>query len=63
MVTPAAKREAVAHLRTLFEVSGRRAWKVVGTDSTSARYRGQRDDDASVRTQLRKLAAIHRRHP
>ena len=29
MVTPAAKRKAVAHLRTLFEVSERRAWKIL----------------------------------
>ena len=43
MVTPAAKREAVAHLRTLFEVSERRACKVLEADRTSVRYRGQRD--------------------
>ena len=61
MVTPAAKREAVAHLRTLFEVSERRACKVLGADRTSVRYRGQRADDAIVRTRLRELAAIRRR--
>ena len=60
MVTPAAKREAVAHLRTLFEVSERRACKVLGTDRTSVRYRGRRADDAIVRTRLRELAAIRR---
>jgi len=61
MVTPAAKRETVAHLRTLFEVSERRACKVLGADRTSVRYRGQRADDAIVRTRLRELAAIRRR--
>jgi putative transposase len=61
MVTPAAKREAVAHLRTLFEVSERRACKVLEADRTSVRYRGQRADDATVRTRLRELAAIRRR--
>ena len=30
MVTPAAKREAVAHLRTAFEVSERRACRMIG---------------------------------
>ena len=61
MVTPAAKREAVAHLRTLFEVSERRACKVLEADRTSVRYRGQRADDAMVRARLRELAAIRRR--
>ena len=60
MVTPAAKREAVAHLRTLFEVSERRACKVLEADRTSVRYRGQRAVDATVRTCLRELAAIRR---
>ena len=32
MVTPAARREAVAHLRTLFEVSERRACAALGID-------------------------------
>jgi putative transposase len=61
MVTPAAKREAVAHLRTLFEVSERRACKVLEADRTSVRYRGRRADDAIVRARLRELAAIRRR--
>src|SRR6478736_1921581 len=61
MVTPAARREAVAHLRTTFEVSERRACKAVGADRTSVRYRGQRADDAAVRARLRELAAIRRR--
>ena len=33
------KREAVAHLRTSFEVSERRACAVLGADRTSVRYR------------------------
>jgi putative transposase len=32
MVTPAAKREAVGHLRSAFEVSERRACTVIGAD-------------------------------
>jgi hypothetical protein len=61
MVTPAARREAIVHLRTSFEVSERRACKVLGADRTSVRYRGQRADDAIVRGRLRELAAIRRR--
>jgi hypothetical protein len=62
MVTPAAKREAVAHLRTLFEVSERRACKVLEADRTSVRYRGQRADDATVRTPYgQKIETAQRR--
>ena len=48
MVTPAARREAVAHLRTNFEVSERRACKALGADRASVRYRCGRTDDAAV---------------
>jgi putative transposase len=61
MVTPAARRGAVAHLRTTFGVSERRACEVLGADRTSVRYRGRRADDAVVRARLRELAAIRRR--
>ena len=61
MVTPAARREAVAHLRTTFGVSERRACEVLGADRTSVRYRCRRADDAVVRARLRELAAIRRR--
>ena len=61
MVTPAARREAVAHQRTNFEVSERRACKALGADRASVRYRNGRADDAAVRARLRELAAIRRR--
>jgi putative transposase len=61
MVTPAAKREAVAHLCSAFEVSERRACSVLGTDRTSVRYRSIRPDDAAIRTRLRELASLRRR--
>ncbi|SCB56110.1 putative transposase [Bradyrhizobium shewense] len=61
MVTPVARREAVAHVRTTFEASERRACKVLGADRASVRYRGRRADDALVRARLRELAAIRRR--
>jgi len=61
MVTPAARREAVALLRKSFEVSERRACAALGADRSSVRYRSIRPDDASVRVRLRELAAIRRR--
>jgi putative transposase len=61
MVTPAARREAVAHLRVAFEVSERRACSTLGADRTSIRYRSTRPDDASIRARLRELAAVRRR--
>jgi putative transposase len=61
MVTPAARREAVAHLRVGFGVSERRACWVVGVDRTSVRYRSRRPDDAAVRARLRELALVRRR--
>jgi putative transposase len=61
MVTPAARREAVAHLQSAFEVSERRACAVLGVDRTSFRYRSSRPADAAVRARLRELAAVRRR--
>ena len=39
MVTPVARREAVVHLRQVYEVSQRRACAVIEADRTSVRYR------------------------
>jgi putative transposase len=61
MVTPAARREAVAHLRVAFEVSERRACSTLCTDRTSVRYRSRRPCDAAARARLRELAAVRRR--
>ncbi len=61
MVTPVARREAVAHLRQTYSVSQRRACRVIGTDRTSVRYRSRRPDDGAVRARLRELAAVRRR--
>jgi putative transposase len=61
MVTPAARREAVAHLRLAFEVSERRACSTLGADRTSIRYRSTRSDDTAIRARLRELAVIRRR--
>jgi hypothetical protein len=45
MVTPAAKREAAAHLKGAHGMSERRACKAIGCDRMMVRYRSRRDDD------------------
>ena len=61
MVGPAAKREAVAHLRNRFEMSERRACAVIAADRAMIRYRSIRPDDRALRTRLRSLAQERRR--
>ena len=61
MVRPAARREAVAYLRHAFEMSERRACRVIGGDRTSVRYRGVRSDDGALRERLKALAQERRR--
>jgi len=61
MVTPAARREAVAHLKTAHEMSERRACKLIGCDRMTVRYRSRRPDDPRLRERLRALAHERRR--
>nr|WP_307003011.1 IS3 family transposase [Sphingomonas sp. SORGH_AS_0879] len=61
VVTPAAKRQAVAHLQATLGMSERRACTVVGADRTSMRYRSCRADDGDLRSRLRELAQQRRR--
>ena len=61
MVTPAVKRQALAHLCAAYEVSQRRACQTIEADRTSMRYRSTRPDDAVLRSRLRELAAERRR--
>jgi hypothetical protein len=61
MVTPAVKREAVAHLRTEHEMSERRACRVIGCQRMTVRYRSRRPDDPALRERLRALARERRR--
>ena len=61
MVGPAAKREAVAHLRNAFEMSERRACTLVAADRKMIRYRSRRPPDLDLRTRLRDLANQRRR--
>src|SRR5690606_16685843 len=61
MVTPAARREAVAHLEQGYEMSERRACSLIGADRSSVRYRHRRPDDRELREVLRGAAETHRR--
>jgi putative transposase len=61
VVTPAARRQAVAHACASHAVSERRACEVLGVDRSSTRYRSRRACDAAVRLCIRGLAAQRRR--
>ena len=61
MVTPAAGREAVAHLRGGFAMSERRACRVVAVDRSSVRYRHRRPYEDALRERLKALAEERRR--
>jgi transposase InsO family protein len=61
MVRPAAKREAVAHLPDVLQMSERRAYTLVAADRRMIRYPSRRPPDAELRTRLRDLANQRRR--
>jgi len=61
VVTPAAHREAAAHLQLAYEMSERRACRVLGVDRTSVRYQATRLDDGVLRDRLKALAQERRR--
>ena len=61
MVTPAARREAVAHLRNVLQMSERRACILVAGDRKMIRYRSRRPPDVELRARLRDLANQRRR--
>jgi len=61
MVTPGAKRDAVAHAREHHGLSERRACNLVGVSRRVIRYRSSRPDDGPLRQRLRELAGERRR--
>ena len=61
MVRPAAKREAVAHLREHFQMSERRACSVLAADRKMIRYTSRRPPETELRERLRDLANERRR--
>ena len=61
MVGPAARREAVAHLRGVHQMSERRACSLIAADRKMIRYRSRRAPDTELRARLRELANQRRR--
>jgi putative transposase len=61
MVGPAAKREAVAHLRERLQMSERRACAVIAADRKMIRYQSRRPPERALRARLRDLANERRR--
>jgi len=61
VVTPAAKRDAVSHLKRSLGLSERRACRLAGADRKMVRYRSRRAPDTSLRDRLRELANERRR--
>ncbi|MGI9127499.1 MAG: IS3 family transposase [Roseomonas sp.] len=61
MVTPGAKRDAVAHARGCYGLSERRACHLIGIPRRVVRYKPSRPDDTHLRQRLRELAAARRR--
>jgi putative transposase len=61
MVGPVACREACVQLRTVFDMSERRACQIIGIDRASVRYRSRRPPDGALRDRLRCLAHERRR--
>ena len=58
---PVAKREDVAHLRSVLQMSERRACTLVAADRKMIRYRSRRPPDLELRARLRDLANQRRR--
>ena len=61
MVTPAAHREAAVYLQQTYEMSQRRACRVIDGDRASVRYQARRPDDGELRERLKALAQERRR--
>ncbi len=61
MVTPAAKRKAVAHLCDEHQVSQRRACNVLQVDRSTVRYQSRRVDDAELRDAIKRVSRERRR--
>lgn len=61
MVKPAAKREAVRHLKESYAVSLRRACGLLQIQVSSYYYQATPREDAGLRAALKELAAKRRR--
>ncbi len=54
MVGPAAKREAVAHLKAVMGLSERRACQIISADRKMVRYRSRRPSEAELRKKRKR---------
>jgi len=61
VVTPGAKRQAVAHLCEAHGVSQRRACNVMQVDRSTVRYQSKRPDDNDLREEVKLVAKERRR--
>jgi putative transposase len=61
VVTPAARRNIVIHLKEVFQFSERRACVIVGLCRSSCRYQAKPNNDAEIRSRLRELAEQRRK--
>jgi putative transposase len=61
VVTPGAKREAVAHAQSAFGLSERRACGIIGVSRHGNSYASWRPDNGVLRERLRDLASERRR--
>jgi len=62
VVSPARKREAVAHLESKLQVSQRRACKIINQPRSTQRYASKRPErDAKLAAELRRYAVEHPR--
>jgi putative transposase len=61
MVTPAVKRAAVAHLKAGYQVSERRACRLVAADRGMIRRQSRRPDDRALRARLKELSHARKR--
>lgn len=60
-MTPAARRQAVAHVCASHDVSERRACHALDLDRSTIRYCSRRPDDSGIRARIRELASQRRR--
>ena len=57
MVGPAARRQAAQYAQQTYELSQRRAGRLLGIGNSSLRYKSRQADDSDIRARLRALAA------
>jgi putative transposase len=57
VVEPAARRQAAQYAQQTYELSQRRAGRLLGIGNSSLRYKSRQADDSDIRARLRALAA------